>query len=290
MNFIKGEAIGSNSQLKQSFLQLAQETFGLEFEQWDELGYWNNTYCPYAFEVDGEIVANVSVNVGTMLVEGTTYQAIQIGTVMTHPAFRGQGLSRKLMEKVLEDTASAAILYLFANESVLNFYPKFGFSTRRQATFSLATKDLNLQPTEIKKVDISDEAARKLFYETIKHRMPVSLKMSMLQNESIVMFHALTQYKDALYYVPKFSAFVIATEQAGRFQLIDVIAKQYVDLQALIESLPINASLVELGFTPDHLTVPVQQGVLHDDGAMFVREQSDLHYPNDVLYPYSGLA
>ncbi|MCH7323084.1 GNAT family N-acetyltransferase [Solibacillus sp. MA9] len=290
MNFIKGEVIRNNVQLKQSFLQLAKETFGLEFEQWDALGYWDNTYCPYAFEVDGKIVANVSANIGTMLVEGKTYQAIQIGTVMTNSAFQGQGISRKLMEKVLEDTADAAIIYLFANETVLNFYPKFGFETRRQATFTIETKDLNLQPTEVKKVDISDEAARKLFYETTKHRMPISSKMSMLQNENIVMFHALTQYKDAIYYVPKFHAFVIAKEQNGYFQLIDVISKQYVDLLEIIESLPIQEKMVELCFTPENLKVPVQQGIFQDEGAMFVKEQSNLHYPNDVLYPYSGLA
>ncbi|WP_274308260.1 GNAT family N-acetyltransferase [Solibacillus daqui] len=290
MNFIKGEAIRNNVQLKQSFLQLAKETFDLEFEHWDALGYWDNTYCPYAFEVDGRIVANVSANIGTMLVEGKTYQAIQIGTVMTNSAFQGQGLSRKLMEKVIEDTADAAIIYLFANETVLNFYPKFGFETRRQATFMIETKDLNLQPTEVKKVDISDEAARKLFYETTKHRMPISSKMSMLQNENIVMFHALTQYKDAIYYVPKFNAFVIAKEQNGYFQLIDVISKQYVDLLEIIESLPIQEKMVELCFTPENLKVPVQQGIFQDEGAMFVKEQSNLHYPNDVLYPYSGLA
>ena len=290
MKYVKGEAIRQHAQLKQSFLQLARETFELEFEQWDALGYWDSTYCPYAFEVDGKIIANVSASIGTMLLEGKTYQAIQIGTVMTNPAFQGQGLSRKLMEKVLEDTADAAIIYLFANETVLHFYPKFGFETRRQATFTVETKDLQLQPAEVKKVDIADEDARKLFYETTQHRMPISLKMSMLQNENIVMFHALTQYKDALYYVPKFNAFVIAKEQDGRFQLIDIISKQYVDVVDLLEGLPIEAPVIELCFTPDKLKVPVQQGIFQDDGAMFVKEQGELRYADDLLYPYSGLA
>lgn len=66
MNFIKGEAIRSHPQLKQSFLWLAKEIFGLEFEQWDALGYWDNTYCPYAFEVEGEIV-KVAVGLPSIL-------------------------------------------------------------------------------------------------------------------------------------------------------------------------------------------------------------------------------
>ena len=44
MNFIKGDAIRNDKQLKKSFFKLADDTFGLKFEQWDELGYWNYTY------------------------------------------------------------------------------------------------------------------------------------------------------------------------------------------------------------------------------------------------------
>ncbi|MGN7478318.1 GNAT family N-acetyltransferase [Solibacillus silvestris] len=290
MNFIKGDAIRNNPKLKQSFFKLAESTFGLEFAQWDALGYWNDMYCPYAFEAGGEIVANVSISSGTMILDGQYVKAVQIGTVMTHPKFQGQGLSKKLMEKVMEDTTEADILYLFANESVLGFYPKFGFETRTQATFTIAAKDLSIAPAEVKKVNIMDADTRKLFYEAVMHRMPISLKMSMLQNENIVMFHALTQYRNDIYFVPKFHAFVIAKEYESSLQLIDVISKNLVDLTELLNSLPIKKQKVELCFTPDKLSIPVQEGVFKDDGAMFVKNQRELIYPNHVLYPYSGLA
>lgn len=32
------------------------------------------------------------------------------------------------------------------------------------------------------------------------------------------------------------------------------------------------------------------QDVLIDEGAMFVKNQKDIMYPNNMLYPYSGLA
>ena len=35
MNFIKGEAVRLNPQLKKSFFKLAKDTFGLNFEKWD---------------------------------------------------------------------------------------------------------------------------------------------------------------------------------------------------------------------------------------------------------------
>lgn len=287
MNFVKGKTIQNDRQLKQSFSQLAQETFGLDFKRWENLGYWDDSYCPYAFEVDGNIISNVSINSATMILEGKAYKAIQIGTVMTDPSYQGRGLSRQLMEKALADTEQADIIYLFANKSVLNFYPKFGFETRTQGTFTIETKHLHFEQTEIKKIDIFDDKARQLFYETVMHRMPVSSKMSMLQNENLVMFHALTQYQDAIYYVPLFQAFVIGKEQQDRFQLIDVISKQVVDLEEIIRHLPIDAQEIELCFTPDSLKIPMKQGVFQDDGAMFVKQRT-VQYPDFVLYPYSG--
>lgn len=290
MNFIKGEIVRLNPKLKKSFFKLANDTFGLDFEQWDEQGYWNDTYCPYVFEMDGEIVANVSTSSGTMILDGRQYKAVQIGTVMTNPKFQGKGLSRQLMEKVMEDHVDAQIIYLFANKTVLDFYPKFGFETRIQSTFTVDKKDIETVHTEVKKVNLDDKTTRNVFYETTVFRKPVSQKMSMIQNGNIVMFHALTQYRDCIYYVPKFQAFVILNETGEYAELIDVISKEQVDVQEIIVCLPIQSKKIILCFTPDNLKIPVMQDVFIDEGAMFVKNQKDVMYPNNLLYPYSGLA
>ena len=290
MNFIKGEAIRKHPRLKQSFFQLANETFGLQFEKWDALGYWNESYCPYAFEDNGEIVANVSTSRATIILNGINYQAVQIGTVMTNPAYQGKGLSRKLMEKVLLDVASVDIVFLFANSTVLNFYPKFGFEARQQATYSLATTDLTLQPTEVKKLNIDDENERVFLFEMITERAPISDNMSVIHNEAIVMFHALESYQDCIYFVPKFQSIVIAKEAGNRLQIVDVISKSKVDIVEVIKSFPIQGQTIELCFTPDTLSIPVIQGILPDEGAMFVKTKTHVHYPDNVLYPFSGLA
>ena len=59
---------------------------------------------------------------------GEEKQYIQLGTVMTHPDYRKKGLSRVLTNKAIADYREKCdLIYLFANSSVLNFYPKFGF-------------------------------------------------------------------------------------------------------------------------------------------------------------------
>ncbi len=144
MKLRKGSEIRDNAVLKSSFFGLGHATFGLDYSQWDNFGYWDDTYVPYGIEIAGEIVANVSISKSTLVVDGVTYKAAQIGGVMTAPYYRGQGLSRRLMNDVLRDTSDMDVIYLFANHTVLDYYPKFGFEKRAQNTYTLHTSELQI--------------------------------------------------------------------------------------------------------------------------------------------------
>ena len=125
MNIIHGYR--ADKQLRDSFNRLAEQTFGLNFEGWYQNGFWGDNYDPHSIVLDGEVVANVSVNRTDLLVAGKRYQILQLGTVMTDPEYRGRGLSRAIMEAIEPDLASADGVYLFGNDGVVDFYPKFGF-------------------------------------------------------------------------------------------------------------------------------------------------------------------
>ena len=116
-----------NDELRSSFNSLAERTFGLSFEGWYKNGFWNEKYIPYSVLYDGNIIANVSVNIINCTVKGNKRRYIQLGTVMTDERFRKQGLSRVLMEKILEEYSECDGIFLYANDEVLDFYPKFGF-------------------------------------------------------------------------------------------------------------------------------------------------------------------
>ena len=66
-----------NAALRASFNALAEETFGLNFENWYTLGYWGDNYAPYSVLEDGKIVANVSVNRMDMVLEGRRRHLVQ---------------------------------------------------------------------------------------------------------------------------------------------------------------------------------------------------------------------
>ncbi|HYK73491.1 MAG TPA: GNAT family N-acetyltransferase, partial [Pseudoneobacillus sp.] len=133
VSFVKGYQ--HDEKLRKSFNLLATLIFGIEFESWYQKGYWRDKYIPYSFVVQDQVVANVSVNLIDMTINNSEKSAVQIGTVMTHPDHRGKGYSQLLMNKVLTDYANADLFYLFANETVLDFYPKFGFQRMAETSF-----------------------------------------------------------------------------------------------------------------------------------------------------------
>ena len=290
MNLRRGREIRDNAQLKESFFRLGHATFGLDYADWNRFGYWDNTYEPYGIEVDGELVANISISKSTLVVDGVTYKAAQIGGVMTAPNYRGQGLSRRLMEEVLRDTENVDLVYLFANSTVLEYYPKFGFEKRMQSTFTLNTSELQFVPQEVKKLNLQDAASRKLLFDFAMHRVPVSTKLSMLQHESIVMFHALNVYDHCTYVIPSLNVIIMAEQKDDTLHVYDVISKHYVKLEKVLAALPVSAPKIELYFTPNDSELSYEKKALVEDGAMFVKEQHNFRYPENKRFPITSYA
>lgn len=83
---------------------------------------------------------------------------------MTDKEYRGMGLSRWLIEKTLEDWKDKCdAVYLFANDSVLNFYPKFGIEKALEYQYK---KKVNKKCEIVKKLDMSEAHDRRLLLDT----------------------------------------------------------------------------------------------------------------------------
>ena len=103
LNYRLEKNIGDYTEIRTSFDALAQRVFGLSFEQWYRDGYWTDRYKPYVLLDGGTVVASIAVNRMQTMWRGKGRSYIQLGTVMTDPQYRKQGLSRCLMEQVLRD-------------------------------------------------------------------------------------------------------------------------------------------------------------------------------------------
>jgi len=196
-----------NEVLRRSFNALTEQTFGFHFEDWYRLGYWREDYVPYSIVEEGQVVANVSVNHTNFLYRGELIRLVQLGTVMTHPDYRGQGLIRRLMEEIEEDYAARVDgMYLFANDEVLDFYPKFGFRTGRERQYARGLE--NTGRCTMQRRSMTDKGNRDAFERALSAGMVGAFPM--VGNAGLTFFYISSFMSECVWYSPALSAWAIA--------------------------------------------------------------------------------
>lgn len=243
-------AYRDNKKLRHSFNDLTQQTYKFDFENWFNLGYWGENYIPYSLVKGDKIVANVSVNILDFDIQGDRMQCIQIGTVMTDKDYRNLGLSRFLMELVISEWESETdLIYLFANNTVLDFYPKFGFQSINEYEY---TRHAPLRKTnrDVIQLDMSEASAGRILYD-IAGKSVLSAKLSMLNNANLVLFYCTSFMRDQVFYIPELNTIAIAEFEAGICYLHDIFCREEVSVDEVINSvIRSDTEKVVLGFAP----------------------------------------
>ena len=275
-----------NALFRKSYNELTQKTYGFDFEQWYQSGYWGNGYVPYSLLDGDKIVANVSASIIDCLVLGENKRYIQIGTVMTDSAYRSQGLSRYLMEKVIgEWKDNCHMIYLFANDSVLNFYPRFGFKAMSEYQCSKAIVNDN-EIINAEKLDMSLEHSRELVLEKINNSISTS-KLAMQKNAGLTMFYCTSFMSDNVYYLREQDVIVIAELEGDTLYLQEIFSSLEVDLDNIIKALTNKeVKTVVLGFTPNDLSGYSENLLQEEDTTLFVmKDKKDLFQNNKLMFP-----
>ena len=249
-----------NDELRHSFNELAKATFGLDFEDWYQNGYWGENYIPYSIVKDGNVIANVSVNITDMNWKGSKKHFIQLGTVMTAESYRNQGLIRQIMEEIEKDYGQDVDgMYLFANDEVLTFYPKFGFVPCEEYEYYFTYENKgDVMPYSMEKVDMSDDTQAKQVYAVMENYFaePDVLNendgMYMSENISLYHFWMDSEYRDNIYYLPECNAYVVGAVDNGKLHLYQIIGKEKVELERVAKAFGDGFFEVVLGYTPVH--------------------------------------
>ncbi|WP_277587142.1 GNAT family N-acetyltransferase [Psychrobacillus antarcticus] len=242
---------------KESFNELAKMVFEIDFKGWYEKGCWDDKYICYSY-IDGDkVIANASINKMTLVSNGKEYKAIQVGTVMTHPDYRKKGLSGKLMNHIIDKYEKECdFIYLFANETVLDFYPKFGFEKVPESSFSLNITDLNQQQvisTNMRRLDSEDTNDFQLMKKFAKERIPVSSILGVKNNEHLLMFYFILAFNDAIYYIEEDDVIVIFKQDEVHLHIFDIISTKRIELDSIINRIVSDKKqTIHLYFTPDY--------------------------------------
>lgn len=277
-----------NHELRNSFNQLAMDTFGIQFEDWYERGYWTDKYIPYSLVKDQQVVANVSVNAITMLLNGKEIPAIQIGTVMTDKAHRNKGYSRVLMEKVLEDFAHIPFMYLFANDSVLHFYPKFGFRPMKETIFSCDYSYLKSNSSKIHKLDGTN---LDFIYRHAQNRKPISDVFSTKGTAELAMFYAMKVFPNDVYWIEEEKAIVIYQHEGNTLHLYDIISTEEIDITKMLHHIATeDTKNIAFYFTPDFKNQSYTKQEFKDNTSLFVRTTREFDFPDYFKHPITSQA
>ena len=256
-------------ELRNSFNQLAGKTFGLDFEPWYQRGYWTDNYIPYSILDGNKVVANVSVNPMKFKYGEEEMNVIQLGTVMTAEAYRRKGLIRRLMEEIEKDYGDRVQgSFLYANQTVTEFYPQFGY--RKSEEYEYFRENLALQGNCVsqeervsqeipiftqahgaaaQKVELQEEENRSRLETAIQNSQPQSCLWQQ-DNLALVMFYVDGFLSDQVYELKNQNAFVIAEIQDKTLYLQGVFAPQKLDMEEIIAAFGEEIQRTVLGFVP----------------------------------------
>ena len=276
--------IDQDDGLRRSFNRLALATFDISFQSWWESGWWTDRYRPYALIEGRRVVANASVNLMDLVpLDGRNRRLVQIGTVMTDPNRRNRGLARRLMEAIVDEWGSHG-LYLFANDSVLDFYPKFGF--QRRTEYQHFRPWTPQQPSgRLRRLDVSAEGDLELLRRLHRTGNPWSALAS-ADNFGLLMFHCVGPMRDSLWYAEDLDAAIVAIEEEGELLCFDAFGDPDVNLTDLLSlaSGPMTTSLA-LGFSPRN-TDGWSTRPLETDEALFLGGPADdLFSTEEMMLP-----
>lgn len=257
-----------NEQLRNRFNKLAEETFGLNFEDWYQNKYWGDNYNPYSIVHNGEIIANVSVNKTNFLWNGKEVHFIQLGTVMTKEGYRNQGFIRMIMQEIEKDCKDSDAMYLFANDSVLQFYPKFGFRPAKEYQYA---KQIS---TTKQGTMVQVPMCGKKQWEMLKLAMEENTffqSFDMIDNPELFLFYVTKFMQENVYYHEETNTYVIAEVEGEELFIHAVFSHAEITLNQVIESFGSDIKKVALGFAPKDKEEYVMEERKEEDCTFFVK-------------------
>ncbi|MBF2474806.1 GNAT family N-acetyltransferase [Listeria seeligeri] len=262
-----------NELYRKTFNDLAESTFDINFEEWYKHGFWNDKYVCYSYLDKNKVIANVSINKMDLIYQGNDYRALQIGTVMTHPDYRNQGLAQELINHVISKyEQDYDFFYLFANDTVLDFYPKFGFERVEESSFTVDSTSLKKRNYKIKKLNPDDELDFQLISRIVSNRVPLSSILDVKNSEDLLMFYLLIALRDAIYYIEELDAIVLYEQEEEDLYVLDIISTKKLDIVEVLGFLA-NKKIetIHVSFTPEKNKYIDAAYIIETEDMLFMR-------------------
>jgi GNAT superfamily N-acetyltransferase len=276
--------------MRNSFFTFTKRVFpSLDFTEWYNKGFWADAYIPFSIVESGRVVSNVSISKMNIFLNGKSINAIQIGTVGTLPAYRNKGLSRYLMEYVINlYKDDIDFYYLFANDTVTEFYPKFGFKRVNEVIFQRSN---NIPPPNYNavKLNLKNSSDKELITDLINKRTDISKLFSAHDYGFITWWYIFNFHSNDLYCLPNENIILIAGENNDDLHIYDVIFEHPFNFENTLPKFlkHNNYQTFNYYFSPDVLNYKFDKTIRSEDSPLFIRGNFNLEQ-KQFKYPYTS--
>lgn len=275
------------------FFRHVADAFGdIDFQRWAAAGGWGGGYSVMALLENDQIVSTVGVSRMQLVLRGgggkgsaEAMPGLQLGAVATRADRQGRGYAGALMQRVLAsaDTLRLPVL-LFANSSVTDFYPRFGFhrlpSHRAWTMGAFEPSGAVATP-----LDPTREADRRLLSDICTRSIPHGGALSAAPEPSLPLWYLCNGLARALV-LDGGRSIVFVTEADSCLRVHDWLGPLPVDpLATLCSVMSAPVARIEFGFLPPCGWFGDNLRVEPDDAAFMYWRAARPMPPGPLLFP-----
>jgi len=157
-------------------------------------------------------------------------------------------------------------IFLYANDSVLDFYPKFGFESACEYQFTCKVS----QKAEYTARPVSLITAKERAEFLQNKNKCKSMNKTELFNDDLLMFYLTSVMSECVYYLDDKEAYIIAEKENNRLILHEIFYKKEIELEDVYHAFGEEVEEVIFTFTPK-----IQEGLVcsafkAEDSTLFV--------------------
>ncbi len=176
------------------------------------------------------------------------------------------------MEAVLADYGGKVdLMFLFANDSVLDFYPKFGFRQVPETVFTYPTNNIPAD-FQARKLKIQDVADMDIIRRLAANRQPLTGLFGARDYGHIFLWHALYILPEDLWYLADDDILIAACQEGDRLAIYDILSDHPFSFNAIISKIvrP-ETQHIDLYFSPDYLDMAFTEKEIYSESPLFLR-------------------
>ena len=279
--------IREDAALREAFFDFVPAVFeGLSFREWYERGCWPDSYRPKAIVDDaGSVLATAASSRLQVLVDGRVISALQLATVGTRPEYRGRGFSRRLLESVLAEARPDDLVFLYGNDTVHEFYPRFGFRRVVEKEFvRYRTDRRDSGCNALRNLRLADGNDFETLRSLAHRRAPVTERFGVLDYAPILLWHALYVVPTALVLHQPSGSIIAMSREGDRAIVHDFLSGDPGTFARIEDDLfPPEVRELVFEFTPEKLGVEYEARSLHPPSDLYVR--GTLPLSGDFQFP-----